>query len=87
MGEAHALTLHGIYTHSGTVQQHIHDVIIQQVDFIHIEDIAIGLRQQTGLKNLFTFLDGLLHAKGTDHTVFRRADRKFHNSALVRSCG
>ena len=71
---ADAFTLYGIDAHSGAVQQYIHNMVIQQVNFVHIKDITVGLRQQTGLKNFFTLFDGLLHVERTNHPVFGRTD-------------
>jgi len=42
-----------ISTHRG-VKEHIHEVIVQKVDFIDVQDTSIRLRQQSRFKSLST---------------------------------
>ena len=47
VGDGDAVTLNGVAPHGGCVQQQIHQVIVQQVHLIDVEDAAIGTSQQT----------------------------------------
>mmetsp|Transcript_123317 Transcript_123317/g.343428 ORF Transcript_123317/g.343428 Transcript_123317/m.343428 type:complete len:239 (+) Transcript_123317:17-733(+) len=40
---ADALALHGVPAACRTVEQYIHQVVIQEIHFVHIEDAAVGL--------------------------------------------
>ena len=79
MGITDTLTLHCVDAHGGAVKEHIDDMVVQKIDLIHIEDVAVGLGQQSRLKDLFAFFDGLLHVQRADHPVFRGADRQFNH--------
>ena len=45
-------------------------MVVQQVDFIHIKNAAMGGGQQAGLHPLFTFFKGIFQVQGAHHAVF-----------------
>ena len=55
-------------------------MILKQVDLIHIEDIAVRGRQNTGLERLASMLDRRLHVECPDHTVLCRTDGQLHHA-------
>ena len=77
------LPLHGVDPHGGGVQQHVHNVILQQVDLVHVEDISIGLGQQAGLKGADALLQRPLQIQGAHHPVLGGAYGELHHSAAV----
>ncbi len=79
MGVGDAFPFYGVDTHGGGVQQYVYYVIVQQVDFVYIQNIPVGVCQDTGLKGTFPFFDGGFDVQRAYHTVFCGADGKFHN--------
>ena len=58
MAEGDPLPLHVIDPQGGHIQQQIHQVIFQQVDFIHIENGLVGPGQQPRFKTAFSLGQG-----------------------------
>ena len=59
------LTLHGVGAHGSGVQQKVNNVVIQQIDFVHIKDATVGHSQHTGLELLLAALDGGFDVQAT----------------------
>ena len=74
------LALHGINPHRRRVEKNIDDMILQQVDLIHIEDIAICRRQDARLERLAPVPNRCLHVERSDHAILRRADGQLHHA-------
>ena len=74
------LALHGIDPHRRRVEQNIDNVILQQVDLIHVENIAVRRRQDTRLKLLAPVSDRRLHVERSDHAILGRADGQLHHA-------
>ena len=55
----YALALHVVAAHSGGVQQYVHQVVVEQVDFVHIQDAAVGGGDEARLKAAVAGFDGL----------------------------
>ena len=85
VGEGDALALDDVDAHGGRVEQQVHDVIVQQVDFVNIQQAAVGGGQHARLEVALAFLDGFLDIQRTDHAVFGGADRQVDESGLPRS--
>ena len=79
MGEGNTLPFHGIGTHGSRVQQKVHNVIVQQIDLIHIENATVGHSQHTGLELLLAALDGSFYVQRTYHTILSCRNRQIHN--------
>ena len=75
-----SLSLDGVDAHRSRIQQHVHNVVIQQVDLIHIQDISVCRRQDSGLKFLFAVLERVLHVQRSNHSILGGADRQVDNS-------
>jgi len=53
-------------------------VIIQQVDFVNIQQSTIGSRQHTRFKSTHTFLDGFFDVQRPHHAVFCGGNRQVY---------
>lgn len=67
-----------VFAAGGGADEGVHYAVGQEVDLVHVEDIAVGLGQQAGLKHLFSLFDGLLHVQRAHHTILGGPDREFH---------
>jgi len=76
VGEGDAFTLNDVHAHGGRIEQHVHDMIIQQVDFIYVQQAAVCSRQNTGIKTALALLNSFFNVEGTNHTVFSCRDRQ-----------
>src|ERR1700737_2898786 len=47
MPDRDAFALDHVHTHGGGIEQHVDQVVVEQVDFIDIEDVAVRLGQDT----------------------------------------
>ena len=75
----HPLPLHHVDPHRRRVQQHVHDVVVQQVHLVHVEDVPVGLRQHPRLEALGALLQRRLQVDGAHHPVLRGVDRQLHH--------
>jgi len=69
MSKRDALPLDGIHTHGCRIQQYIHDVIVEQVDLVNVEQAAIGCCQHARFETPFPFLDRLLNIQRAYYPV------------------
>ena len=85
MRPRNAFTLDGIDPHSGRVKKYIDDMVIQQIDLIDIENIAVRICENTCFEGTLAFTDSGFDIQCPDDTVFRRTDWKldhFHRQHL-----
>mmetsp|Transcript_5543 Transcript_5543/g.12269 ORF Transcript_5543/g.12269 Transcript_5543/m.12269 type:complete len:319 (+) Transcript_5543:639-1595(+) len=82
VADGDTLTLHSVPAGGGRVQQHVHQVVVQQVDLVHVQDAAVGLGQQAGLKGLHTLSQSLLNVNGTAHTVLSGTQGQLDQGSL-----
>ena len=75
MHERDTFALDHIYAHCGRVQQDVHNMVIEEIYFVNVEQAAVGGGKHTRLKVTFTLLDGLLDIQRAYHAVLRRGDR------------
>ena len=80
MGIGDALTLHGIDAHRRRVEQNVDDMILEQIDLVYIEDVAVRRRQNAWLEFLAPVLNRCLHVECSNHAVLRRTDGQFHHA-------
>ena len=73
-----ALPLHHVDAHGRRVQQHVHQVVVQEIDLIHIKDAPVGRSQKSRIKVFFAGLDGLLQVNGAQQPVRGGAQRHVH---------
>jgi len=74
VAETDAFALDHIDAHRGGVEQQVNDVVIKQVDLIHVQQPAIRRSQHARLEVPLAVLDGLLDVQRAHDSVFRRAD-------------
>ena len=77
MAERHALALNEIAPHSGGVQQDVDHVVVKQVDFVNVQDAAVGGRQQARLKAAAALADSRLDVQRAHDRLFGGADGEF----------
>ncbi len=70
MNVRNALSFHPILPAHGHVQQKVDEMVLQQIDFVHVEDAAMSSGQQAGLERLDAFLQGSLQVERAHQAVF-----------------
>ena len=78
MGEGNAFPFNDVHAHGSGIQQDVHHVVIEQVNFVDIQQTAVGSRQNTRLKTAHTLLDGFLDIQGAHHAVLGSGNRQVH---------
>ncbi len=76
VGKGDAFALDDVDAHGGRIEQQVDDMIVQQVDFIDIQQAAVGGSQHARLEVALALLDGFLDIQGAHHPVFGGADRQ-----------
>jgi hypothetical protein len=74
--DRHALALHVADAERGRVQQQVDQVVVQQVDLVHVEQPAVGGGQHTRLVGGDPLGQGPLDVQRPGQPVFGRADRQ-----------
>jgi len=69
MGKGYSFPFHGVHPHSRRIEEQIHDVIFQQVHLIDVEEVPVGVGQDTRFKSFFAFLQGVLDIEGAHQPV------------------
>ena len=52
MGDGHALALDDVDAERRRIEEHVRQVVVEQVDLVDVEDPAVRLRQQARLERL-----------------------------------
>ncbi len=73
VAERDAFALDHVDAHRRRVEQEIDHVIVEQVDFIDVQQAAIGRRQHARLEAANALLNRLLNVERADHAIFRGA--------------
>jgi len=87
MGEGNALPLHHIHPHGRRVQEHFHQVVVQEVYFIHIQDAPMGRGHDAGLEMLFPLFDGLFQINGAQQSILGGAQGQVHHRHGFEAAG
>lgn len=74
VAEGDAFAFDDVGAHGGGVEQDINDVVVEQVDFVDVEQAAVGACQHAWLKMALAFLDGAFDIEGADDAVFGGGD-------------
>ncbi len=74
MGHRDRLAFHHVDTHGGRIQQHVHQVVVQQVHLVHVQKVAIGLRQHARLESAGSAADGRFQVDGPHQAVLGCVD-------------
>ena len=83
--ERDALALHGVPAHRRGVEEHIDDVVVEQIDLVDVEDAAVGVGEEPRLEATLAELDRRLGVDGADHSILGRVDRQFDHPRAPRS--
>ena len=78
MRDTVALDMHP--AHGGGVEQHVDQVVVQQVHLVDIEDAAVRARQQARREGMFAVSQHLLQIDGADDAVLGRSDGQLHQA-------
>ncbi len=83
--ERHPLPLDDIDPHGGGIQEHVHDVVVEEVDLVDVEDVAVRLGQHAGLELARPRSQGCLDVDRAHHPVLRGVDGQLDDphTALV----
>ena len=88
MRERDALALDDVPAHRGGVEEHVDDVVVEQVDLVDVEDAAVGVGEEPRLEATLAELDRRLGVDGADDAVLGRVDGQLddpHPPALDRA--
>ncbi len=69
-----ALALDGVLPHRRGVEEHVDDVVVEQVHLVDVEDVAVGLGEDARLELLLTALDRRLDVDRADDAILGRVD-------------
>ena len=83
VADGDALAFHVVAAHGGGVQQHVHQVVVEQVDLVDVQDAAVSRGDEAGLEVLLAGLDGLLDVQGTHQAVFGCSHGKVDDADLA----
>ena len=61
MRSRNAFSLDRVYAHCRRIQQYVHKMVIQQVDFVHIQDTPVGIRKDPRFETPSAFTEGRFH--------------------------
>ena len=80
MRHRHALALDGVLTHRRGVEEHVDDVVVEQVHLVDVEDVAVRVGEHARLELLLAALDRGLDVDGADDAVLGRVDGQLDNA-------
>ena len=70
MDDRHAFPLDGVDAERDGVEQHIDQVVRQEVHLVDVQDTAMSRRQQSGLKSPASLAQGPLEIEGSQYPIF-----------------
>ncbi len=76
MPDAQPFALDDVFAGCGHIEQKIHQMILQQIGFIDVQEPAMRPRQQSGLKGLFPARQCPFQIERADDAVFGGAERQ-----------
>ena len=82
MRDAVALDVHP--AHRRGVEQHVDQMVVQQVDLVDVEHAAVRAGQQAGRERMLAVAQHLLQVQRSDHAVLGGADRQLDEPRAVR---
>ena len=83
VADGDALPLHVVAAHGGGVQQHVHQMVVEEVHLVDVQDPPVGGGDQTRFKVLLARLDGLLNIQGTHQAVFGSPNGQVNDADLA----
>ncbi len=79
MTDRDAFPFDQVLARSRNIQQQIHQVVLEQVHLVDVEEAAMRPRQQAGLEGLHAFGQGALDVEGAGDAVLGGAKRQVHH--------
>ena len=76
MAHAQALALDDILAGGRHIQQQVHEMVLQQIGLVDIEEAPVGAGQQARLEGLFAHGQGAFEIQRAHHPVLGRAERQ-----------
>jgi hypothetical protein len=94
MGERNAFPFHDVDAHGCGVEEDVDEVVVEKVDLVDVEQVAVGRGQQARFETSFASLDGRLHVDASHHAILAGVDGQFHHlhgprldvHGLARAC-
>ena len=83
VAHADAFPFHRVPARCRRIQQHVDQVVVEQVDFIDVKQTAIRLGQQAGLEGPHAFAKGLFNVDGAAEPVFSGPQGQIHHWHLA----
>ncbi len=80
MDHRHALALDDVDAHRGRIEENVHQVIVEEVDLVDVEDVAVGVSEDPRLEAALPLLDGALDVEGADDAVLGSVDGQLDHS-------
>ena len=84
VGDGQALSFHAVGAAGGGVEDEVDQVVGEEIDFVHVENGAVGGGEEAGLEAPLAALDGGLEVEGAGDAVLRRADWQLHQGHRPR---
>jgi len=79
MADGNAFALDYVAARRRRVKQYIHDVIVEQIDFVDVEETAIGASKQSGLERLDSLNERAFYVERSAHPIFGCPEREIDN--------
>ncbi len=78
--ERDPLALHRVPPHRRRIEEHVDDVIVEEIHLVHVEDAPVGVAVGAPVRAAaLAELDGGLGVDGADDAILRSVDRQFHD--------
>ncbi len=82
-----AVPLHPVHPRRGRVEEGVDQVVGEQVDLVHVEDPAVGRRQQSWLEADLAPGEGRRQVERADHALLGRAEGQLDERTAVEQGG
>jgi hypothetical protein len=79
MRERHSLTFHDVDTHGRRVEEHVDEVVVEEVDLVDVEQVAVGGGQKARFEATLSSLDRRLHIDASHDPVLAGVDGELHH--------
>ena len=80
--ERHTLTLHGVDPHRSRIEQRVDQMVVEQVDFVDVEDGSVGRRKKARLEDPLAVFERVLEVKRSDEPVLGGRDRQLDDASV-----
>ena len=79
VGDGDLLARDHVDAHGGGVQEHVDQVVLEQVHLVHVEELAVGLGQNSRLEGPTTLAQRSLQVDRTDHPILGGTEGQLHH--------